>query len=86
MKLYIIYNVDPVVPTSYIEKPPFPVRIKEHAKVSTVVHKSNIKAPKPSEKIKVEPSVAMVKISCSKMLMGMLSTSMMKLLELPNRY
>ena len=45
----VIYNVDPVVPTAYIEKPPFPVRIKEHAKVSTVVHKSNIKAPKPSE-------------------------------------
>ena len=29
----IIYNVDPVVPTTYIEKSPFPVRIKEHAKV-----------------------------------------------------
>ncbi|MCL1198973.1 hypothetical protein MUX18_14750, partial [Listeria monocytogenes] len=48
----IIYNVDPVVPTAYIENPPFPVR---------VVDKSNIKAPKPSEQIKVEPSVAMVK-------------------------
>jgi hypothetical protein len=57
----IIYNVDPVVPTAYIEKPPFPVRIKEHAKVSTVVRKSNIRAPKPVEQIKVEPSVAMVK-------------------------
>ena len=34
----IIYNVDPVVPTSYIKKPPFLVRIKEHAKVSTVVN------------------------------------------------
>ena len=32
----ILYNVDPVVPSAYIEKPPFPVRIKEHAKVSTV--------------------------------------------------
>ena len=49
------------MPTTYIEKPPFPVRIKEHAKVSTVVRKSNIKAPRPSEQIKVEPSVAMVK-------------------------
>ena len=29
----IIYNVDPVVPTAYIEKPYFPARIKEHAKV-----------------------------------------------------
>ena len=24
----IIYNVDPVVPTTYIENPPFPVRMK----------------------------------------------------------
>ena len=57
----ILYNVDPVVPTAYIEKPPFPVRIKEHAKVSTVVNKSYIRTPKPAEQIKVEPSVAMVK-------------------------
>src|SRR5215216_7876823 len=57
----IIYNVDPVVPTAYIEKPPFPVKIKEHAKVSTVLRRSNIKAPKPPEQIKAEPSVAMVK-------------------------
>ena len=57
----IPYNVDPVVPTAYIEKPPFPVRIKEHAKVSTVVNKSYIRTPKTAEQIKVEPSVAMVK-------------------------
>ena len=35
----IIYNVDLVVPTAYIEKPPFPVRVKEHSKVSTMVNK-----------------------------------------------
>ena len=57
----ILYNVDPVVPTAYIEKPPFPVRIKEHAKVSTVVNKSYIRTPKPDEQIKLESSVAMVK-------------------------
>ena len=34
----ITYN-DPIVPTSYVEKPPFPVRIKDHAKASTVVRK-----------------------------------------------
>ena len=56
----ITYN-DPVVPTTYVEKPPFPVRIKDHAKVSTVVNKSNIKTPKPPEQIKVEPKIAMVK-------------------------
>ena len=38
----ITYN-DPIVPTSYVEKPRFPVRIKDHAKASTVVRKSNIK-------------------------------------------
>ena len=59
----IIYNVDPVVPTAYIKNPHFPVRIKEHAKVSTVVRKSKIRAPKPAEQIIVEPSVAMVKVS-----------------------
>ena len=57
----IICNVDPVVPTAYIEIPPFPVRMKEHAKVSTVVNKSYIRTPKLAEQIKVEPSVAMVK-------------------------
>ena len=59
-KKTVTYN-DPIVPTCYVEKPPFPVRIKEHAKVSTVVNKSYIRTPKPAEQIKVEPSVAMVK-------------------------
>src|SRR5918994_3953350 len=36
----ITYN-DPIVPTTYVEKPPFPVRINNHAKASTVVCKSN---------------------------------------------
>ena len=57
----IIYNVDPIVPTAYIEKPPFPIRIKDHAKASTVVRKTYTKTPTPSEQIKVEPSIAMVK-------------------------
>ena len=48
-------------PTAYIEKPPFPVRIKDHAKSSTVVRKRNTRTPTPSEQIKVEPSIAMVK-------------------------
>ena len=56
----ITYN-DPIVPTSYVEKPPFPVSIKDHAKASTVVRKSNTRTPTPPEKIKVEPSIAMVK-------------------------
>ena len=56
----ITYN-DPIVPTSYVEKPPFPVRIKDHAKASTVVRKSNIRTYTPPEQVKVEPNIAIVK-------------------------
>src|SRR3990170_3589021 len=49
----ITYNVDPVIPTSYIEKPPFPVRIKDHAKASTVVRKSYTRTPPPLNKLKL---------------------------------
>src|SRR3989337_2111764 len=56
----ITYN-DPIVPVAYVEKPPFPVRIKDHAKASTVVNKSNIRTHKPPEQVKVEPNIAMVK-------------------------
>ena len=59
-KFYHLYN-DPVVPTTYVEKPPFPVRIKDHAKVSAVVNKSNIRTHKPREQVKVEPNIAKVK-------------------------
>ena len=59
----ILYNVDPVVPSTYIEKPPFPVRIKEHAKFSTVVNKSSVRTPKPDEQIRVEPNMLRLKIS-----------------------
>ena len=54
----ITYNVDPIVPTAYIEKPPFPVRIKDHAKASTVVNKINIRTPTHTEQINVEPNIA----------------------------
>ena len=56
----ITYN-DPIVPTTYIQKPPFPIRIKDHAKASTVVRKSNTRTYTPPEQIKVEPCIAMVK-------------------------
>ena len=56
-----ITYTDPIVPSTYIEKPPFPIRIKDHAKASIVVRKSNTRTYTPPEKIKVEPSIAMVK-------------------------
>ena len=52
---------DPIVPTTYVEKPPFPVRIKDHAKTLTVVRKSNTRTYTPPEQINVEPSIVMVK-------------------------
>ena len=76
----VTYNVDPVIPTAYIEKPPFPVRIKEHSKASAVVRKSYTRTPTPPEQIRVETSVTWLKISWVKILMGMLFTSVMKLL------
>ena len=56
----IPYN-DPIVPTAYVEKPPFPVRIKDHAKASTIVRKSNTRTYTPPEQINIEPSITMVK-------------------------
>ena len=52
---------DPIIATTYVEKPPFPVRIKDHAKASTVVRKSNIRTYTPLEQVKVEPNIAIVK-------------------------
>jgi hypothetical protein len=58
-----VYNVDPVVTTAYIEKHPFPIRIKEHAKATTVVNKSNIRAPRPLNKLKLNLILQWLKIS-----------------------
>ena len=77
----ITYN-DPVVPTAYIEKPPFPVRINDHAKASTVVRKSNTRTPTPPEQIKVEPSIAMVKDLLADNIDGHVIYFCMQLLEL----
>ena len=57
----ITYNVDPVIPTAYIVKPPFPVRIQDHAEASAMVPKSYTRTPSHPEQIKVEPSITMVK-------------------------
>ena len=79
----VTYN-DPIVPTSYVEKPPFPVRIKDHAKASTVVRKNNIKNIHLMSKLKLNLILLLLKISCLIILMGMLFISVMKLLELLN--
>ena len=73
----VTYN-DPIVPTSYVEKPPFPVRIKDHTKASTMVNKSN------KSKLKLNLKLLWLKISWPIILMGMLITSVRKLLTLLN--
>ena len=78
----ITYNVDPIVPTAYIEKAPFPTRIKDHAKASTVVRKVILEHLHPLSKLKLNLVFLCLKISWPIILMGMLFTSGMKLLEL----
>ena len=80
----ITYNVDHVIPTAYIEKPPFPVRIKDHAKASTMVCKSYTRTPTPLNKLKLNLVLLWLNISWLIVLMGMLFISAMKMLELLN--
>ena len=47
----ITYKDDPIVPTAYIEKPPFHVRIKDDAKASTMVKKVILEHPNPLIKL-----------------------------------
>ncbi|KAK1615684.1 hypothetical protein QYE76_021201 [Lolium multiflorum] len=46
---------------SYIEKTPFPAKLKEYSVITTIVNKSAKKPIEPEEQIKVEPAVAIVK-------------------------
>ncbi|KAK1611013.1 hypothetical protein QYE76_034686 [Lolium multiflorum] len=46
---------------TYIEKTPFPAKMKEYSVINSVVHKSEKKPIEPEEQIKVEPVVAIVK-------------------------
>ena len=54
---------DPIVPTSYVEKPTFPARIKDHAKTSTFIRKSNTRTYTPPEKLKLNLVLLWLKIS-----------------------
>ncbi|KAK1652009.1 hypothetical protein QYE76_069814 [Lolium multiflorum] len=56
-----IKTVDHVLPEAYIEKTPFPAKMKEYSVITSVVNKSAKKPIEPEEQIKVEPVVAIVK-------------------------
>ena len=67
----ITYSVDLVIPTAYIEKPPFPIRIKEHAKASILVVKVIQEHLHPLNKLKLNLALLWLMISWSIILMGM---------------
>ncbi|KAK1642485.1 hypothetical protein QYE76_060290 [Lolium multiflorum] len=60
-KCVVIETVDNVIPEAYIEKTPFPAKMKEYSVISSAVNKSEKKPKEPEEQIKIEPAVAIVK-------------------------
>jgi hypothetical protein len=56
-----VYTVDRVFPKLYIEKIPFPAKLKEHSMITNVINKSTKKSIEPDEQITVTPAVAIVK-------------------------
>lgn len=55
-----VYTANHVLPEPYIEKMPFPVKVKEHSIIASVVNKSTKKSIEPDEQITIEPAVAIV--------------------------
>ncbi|KAK1618870.1 hypothetical protein QYE76_024387 [Lolium multiflorum] len=60
-KCAIIETVDHILPEAYIEKTPFPAKMKEYSVITSAVNKSAKKPIEPEEQIKVEPAIAIVK-------------------------
>ncbi|KAK1697283.1 hypothetical protein QYE76_013980 [Lolium multiflorum] len=60
-KCAVVETADHVIPEVYIEKTPFPAKMKEYSVINSAVHKSEKKPVEPEEQIKIEPAVAIVK-------------------------
>ena len=60
-KYVVVETADHVIPEAYIEKTPFPAKMREYSVINSAVHKSEKKPIEPEEQIKVEPAVAIVK-------------------------
>ncbi|KAK1604094.1 hypothetical protein QYE76_027767 [Lolium multiflorum] len=60
-KCVVVETNDHVIPEAYIEKTPFPAKMKEYSVINSAVHKSEKKPVEPEEQIKVEPAVAIIK-------------------------
>jgi hypothetical protein len=62
-----VCTVDRILPEPYIEKTPFPAKVREHSMITSVISKSTKKALEPDEQITVKPPVAIVKDLVTKM-------------------
>lgn len=49
------------LPEPYIEKIPFPDKVKDHPLITSVITRSEKRTVKPDEKISIEPVVAIIK-------------------------
>jgi hypothetical protein len=56
-----VYTVDRILPELYLEKTPFPARVKKHSTLVSVLKKSAKKAVEPDEQITIKSPVAIVK-------------------------
>ncbi|KAK1561427.1 hypothetical protein QYE76_018874, partial [Lolium multiflorum] len=59
-KCVVVETVDNVIPEAYIEKTPFPAKMKEYSVISSAVNKSEKKPKEPEEQIKIEPAVVAI--------------------------
>src|SRR3954452_21250057 len=61
LKSIKVSMIDSVLPEPYVEKVPFPAKVKEHSILTSVVKKSRKKVVEPDEQISIQPAVAIVK-------------------------
>jgi hypothetical protein len=56
-----VCTVDRILPELYLEKTPFPAKVKEHSTLVSVLNKTTKKATEPDEQITIKSPVAIVK-------------------------
>ena len=59
--IYLSKQLNPFYLLFTLKKPPFPIKIKEHSIVASVVNKSERKAYEPDEQLEIASPVALVK-------------------------
>src|SRR4051794_37611586 len=61
LRSFEVCVTDRILPKPYIEKVPFPAKVKEHSILTSVVNKSKKKPLEPDEQMSIEPAVTIVK-------------------------